>query len=182
MKLEYQERKFVDSEFELTELVKEELRRQTVVLKDKNITIEFDDSKKVMVYADQEYIEQVVNNYLTNAIKHVEERNGENKIIIRTENRKDKVRLFVYNTGENISKEYINKIWGRFFKIDSSRNRNNGGTGIGLALVKAIMNNYNNDYGVTNHENGVEFYCDINRKPKEKKMSKNGDEKDGKIK
>ena len=182
MKLEYQERKFVDSEFDLTELVKEELRRQTVVLKDKNITIEFDDSKKVMVYADQEYIEQVVNNYLTNAIKHVEERNGENKIIIRTENRKDKVRLFVYNTGENISKEYINKIWGRFFKIDSSRNRNNGGTGIGLALVKAIMNNYNNDYGVTNHENGVEFYCDINRKPKEKKMSKNGDEKDGKIK
>ena len=44
------------------------------------------------------------------------------------------------------------------------------------------MNNYNNDYGVTNHENGVEFYCDINKKPKEKKMSKNGDEKDEKIK
>ena len=166
MKLEYQERKFNDSDFDLTEVIKEELRRNTVILKEKNIKVEFDENKKIPVYADQEYIEQVVNNYLTNSIKHAEEKNGEKKIIIRTENKIDKVRLFVYNTGENIPKEYINKIWGRFFKVDSSRNRNQGGTGIGLALVKAIMNNYNNDYGVINHENGVEFYCDINKKKK----------------
>jgi len=163
MKLEYQERKFNDTEFDLTELIKEELRRNTVVLKENNIKVEFEDNKKIKVYADQEYIEQVVSNYLTNAIKHVEEKNGEKKIIIRTEDKKDKIRLFVYNTGENIPKEYMNKIWGRFFKVDSSRNRNQGGTGIGLALVKAIMNNYNNEYGVENHENGVEFYCDINK-------------------
>ena len=164
MKLEYQERKFNDIEFDLTELIKEELRRNTVVLKENNIKVEFEDNKKIIVFADQEYIEQVVSNYLTNAIKHAEEKNGEKKIIIRTESREDKIRLYVYNTGENIPKEYINKIWGRFFKVDSSRNRNQGGTGIGLALVKAIMNNYNNDYGVLNHENGVEFYCDINKK------------------
>ena len=163
MKLEYQERKFNDTKFDLTELIKEEIRRHTVILQEQKITIDFDDSKKIKVLADQEYIEQVVNNYFTNAIKHVEEKNGEKKIIIRTEDRKNKVRLFVYNTGEKIPEQYINKIWGRFYKIDSSRNRNNGGTGIGLALVKAIMNNYNNDYGVINHENGVEFYCDINK-------------------
>ena len=164
MKLEYQERKFNDTEFDLTELIKEELRRNTVVLKENNIKVEFDEKKKVKVFADQEYIEQVVNNYLSNAMKHAEEKNGEKKIIIRTENKKDKVRLYVYNTGENIPKENINKIWGRFYKVDSSRNRNQGGTGIGLALVKAIMNNYNNEYGVRNLENGVEFYCDINKK------------------
>ncbi len=164
MKLEYQERKFNDIEFDLTELIKEELRRNTVVLKENNIKVEFEDNKKIIVFADQEYIEQVVSNYLTNAIKHAEEKNGEKKIIIRTEDKKDKIRLFLYNTGENIPKEYINKIWGRFFKVDSSRNRTQGGTGIGLALVKAIMNNYNNEYGVLNHENGVEFYCDINKK------------------
>ena len=78
----------------------------------------------------------------------------------------NKIRLFVYNTGEKIPEEYIKKIWGRFYKVDSSRNRNQGGTGIGLALVKAIMNNYNNKYGVRNFEDGVEFYCDLN-KPKE---------------
>lgn len=164
MKLEYQERKFNDTEFDLIELIKEELRRNTVVLKENNIKVEFDEKKKVKVFADQEYIEQVVNNYLSNAMKHAEEKNGEKKIIIRTENKKDKVRLYVYNTGENIPKENINKIWGRFYKVDSSRNRNQGGTGIGLALVKAIMNNYNNEYGVRNLENGVEFYCDINKK------------------
>lgn len=164
MKLEYQERKFNDTEFDLTELIKEELRRNTVVLKENNIKVEFDEKKKIKVFADQEYIEQVVSNYLTNAIKHAEEKNGEKKIIIRTENKKDKIRLYVYNTGENIPKENINKIWGRFYKVDSSRNRNQGGTGIGLALVKAIMNNYNNEYGVRNLENGVEFYCDINKK------------------
>ena len=148
MKLEYQERKFNDTEFDLTELIKEELRRNTVVIKENNIKVEFDEKKKIKVFADQEYIEQVVNNYLSNAMKHAEEKNGEKKIIIRTENKKDKIRLYVYNTGENIPKENINKIWGRFYKVDSSRNRNQGGTGIGLALVKAIMNNYNNEYGV----------------------------------
>ncbi len=177
MKLEYRERKFNDSEFDLRELIKEEIRRHTVVIKENNIKVEFDDSKKIMVYADQEYIEQVVNNYFTNAIKHVKDVNGTKKIIIRTENRNDKVRLYIYNTGDKIPEEYINKIWGRFYKVDSSRNRNDGGTGIGLALVKAIMNNYNNDYGVINHDNGVEFYCDINKK---NKMSKNVDEKKGK--
>ena len=164
MKLEYQERKFNDTNFDLTELIKEELRRQTVVIKERNINVEFDDSKKVMIYADQEYIEQVVNNYLTNAIKHADEKNGNKKIIIRTEETdENKIRLFVYNTGEKIPEEYIKKIWGRFYKVDSSRNRNQGGTGIGLALVKAIMNNYNNKYGVRNFEDGVEFYCDLNK-------------------
>ena len=103
----------------------------------------------------------------TNAIKHADEKNGNKKIIIRTEETdENKIRLFVYNTGEKIPEEYIKKIWGRFYKVDSSRNRNQGGTGIGLALVKAIMNNYNNKYGVRNFEDGVEFYCDLN-KPKE---------------
>ena len=162
MKLEYQERKFNDTEINLTELIKEEIRRNTVILKEKNIEIEFNDTKKIIVYADQEYIEQVVNNYLTNAIKHTKEKSGNKKIIIRTEKNNDKIRLYVYNTGDKIPEDYINKIWGRFYKVDSSRNREEGGTGIGLALVKAIMNNYNNKYGVKNYEDGVEFYCDIN--------------------
>ena len=117
-----------------------------------------------MVYSDEDCIEQVINNFFTNAIKNCEEKNGEKKISIRTEKEKDKIRLFVYNTGNNISKEIIRKIWGRFFKEDTARTHEKGGTGIGVALVKAIMNNYNNEYGVNNFQNGVEFYCDINVK------------------
>lgn len=164
MKLEYKERQFKDREFDLNELIKEEIRRETLMIKEKNITLEYDENEKIMVNADQEYIEQVVNNYMTNAIKHCEEKAGEKKIIIRTmKTGEDKIRLYVYNTGEKISEDFINKIWGRFYKIDSSRNREIGGTGIGLALVKAIMNNYGNEYGVKNMENGVEFFVDINK-------------------
>ena len=164
MKLEYKERQFKDREFDLNELIKEEIRRETLMIKEKNITLEYDENEKIMVNADQEYIEQVVNNYMTNAIKHCEEKAGEKKIIIRTmKTGEDKIRLYVYNTGEKIPEDFINKIWGRFYKIDSSRNREIGGTGIGLALVKAIMNNYGNEYGVKNMENGVEFFADINK-------------------
>lgn len=165
MKLEYKERQFKDTKFDLTELINEEIRRETINLKDKNINLEFNNDKKNMVYADQEYIEEVVNNYLTNAIKHCEEVNGEKKISICCEERKNKkIRITVFNTGKKIPEENLNKIWGRFYKVDSSRNRDAGGTGIGLALVKAIMNNYENKYGVKNLDDGVEFYADINTK------------------
>ena len=68
----------------------------------------------------------------------------------------------MFNTGENIETEDLNRIWNRFYKVDTSRNRESGGTGIGLSLVKAIMTNTNNKYGVENKENGVEFYFEVN--------------------
>ena len=64
-------------------------------------------------------------------------------------------------TGDNIKEEHLTKIWNRFYKVDESRNRDDGGTGIGLSFVKAIMMNYGNSYGVINKENGVEFYFDL---------------------
>ena len=67
----------------------------------------------------------------------------------------------MFNTGKNIPEENLDRIWGRFYKLDESRNRADGGNAIGLALVKAIMNNYNSKYGVINKEKGVEFYFDI---------------------
>ena len=169
MKLEYKERKFNDTKFDLTKLINNEIRRETVVLQEKNITIDFDSDEINMVYADEDCIEQIISNFFTNAIKNCDEKNGEKKISIRTEKVNDKIRLYVYNTGNNIPKEIIKKIWGRFYKADTARTRENGGTGIGLALIKAIMNNYNNKYGVKNFPNGVEFYCDINSADKEQK-------------
>ena len=77
---------------------------------------------------------------------------------------KNKVIVKVYNTGENIDEEDLVRVWNRFYKVDESRNRADGGTGIGLSFVKAIMTNYKNEYGVVNKENGVEFYFDLNLK------------------
>ena len=78
-------------------------------------------------------------------------------------NTNEKVRISVLNTGDNISEENLNRIWNRFYKVDSSRNRADGGSGIGLSLVKAIMMNYNNDYGAINTKNGVEFYFELDQ-------------------
>ena len=167
MKIEYKEKAFKDVEFDLSELVKAEIRRETVNFKNKGIDLELNIPEKIIVYADQDCIERVVNNYLSNAIKHCEKINNENKVEIKIEKtKKNKVRLYVYNTGRKIPKDYQNRIWGRFYKMDKSRNRDDGSTGLGLALVKAIMNNYGNEFGVRNRGNGVEFYCDINIKPK----------------
>ena len=165
MKLEYGKREFNNKTFNITELIKEVVRKCNVMIEEKNINIKVVSDEQVLVEADDFYIEQVVTNYLTNAIKHVKEVNGVKQIEVKVEENTEnnKIRISVSNTGENIPEEHLEKIWGRFYKEDSSRNRNDGGTGIGLALVKAIMNNYKNDYGVINLENGVEFYFELNK-------------------
>ena len=136
------------------------------MLEERNVGVEFETEDEINVTADDFYIEQVISNYLTNAIKHVKEVDG--KKIIRITNKinkkNNKVRISVFNTGDKIAEENINRIWNRFYKIDESRNRNDGGTGIGLSFVKAIMNNYKNDYGVINKEDGVEFYFELEQK------------------
>ena len=163
MKLEYGKREFNNEEFDIVELINEVIRKCKVMIEEKNITIKFEENSPVIVNADDFYIEQVLTNYFTNAIKHAKEVNGIKQIKIKIEKNKEtnKIRISVFNTGDNIAEEHLNKIWGRFYKEDTSRNRNDGGTGIGLALVKAIMNNYQNDYGVINKENGVEFYFEL---------------------
>ena len=100
-------------------------------------------------------------NYFTNAIKHAKEVNGEKQIKITIQNVNDKIRVTVFNTGHNIEKENLSRVWNRFFKVDEARNREDGGSGIGLSIVRAIMNNYGNDYGVENKYNGVEFYFEV---------------------
>ena len=100
---------------------------------------------------------------MTNAIKNVKSVDG--KSIIRISNDIDfvnnKVCVRVFNSGDNIQEEDLNRIWNRFYKVDESRNRDNGGSGIGLAFVKAIMNNYGNSFGVNNLDDGVEFYFEL---------------------
>lgn len=166
MKLEYGKREFNDTKFDIVEVEKEVIRKSQVMLEEKQVNVKMDEKSEINVLADDFYIEQVITNYITNAIKHVKEIDGNKIIQIENEVNVEKktVRIKVFNTGDNISDENINRIWNRFYKIDEARNRNDGGTGIGLSVVKAIMNNYGNSYGVINKENGVEFYFDLDLK------------------
>ena len=163
MKLEYGKREFDNHNFNIIELEKEVVRKSKVMLDEKNIKVEFDKKQKMEVFADDFYIEQVLTNYITNAIKHAKEVDGKKIIKISNEKNKNtkKTRVKVFNSGDQIKEEDLNRVWNRFYKADESRNRDDGGTGIGLSLVKAIMNNYESDYGVNNVEGGVEFYFEI---------------------
>ena len=166
MKLEYGKREFNDDKFDLDELIQGVIQNCHVMTEEKKIDVVFNTEGPVYVKADVLYIEQVVTNYFTNAIKHAESniiniRIYNNEMTITNNGKKVKENTTEHE-GEQIAEEELDRIWGRFYKVDSSRNRENGGSGIGLSLVKAIQNNYKNAYGVENKPNGVEFYFDIN--------------------
>ena len=167
MKLEYKTREFNNNNFDIVELIREVIRKSKVMIEEEKLEIRFDANQKAIVNADEFYIEQVVTNYLTNAIKNIEEINGEKYIEIKINEVDDKIRISIFNTGKNIAIEDLSRIWNRFYKVDTSRNRESGGSGIGLAFVKAIMNNYQNKYGVDNKINGVEFYFELDKEKEE---------------
>ena len=133
------------------------------MIEEKQTKVEFDTVDVIKVFADDFYMSQIITNYLTNAIKHVKEIDGEKYIRITNTimPEKSKMRVTVFNTGDNVEKENLSRIWNRFFKVDEARNREDGGSGIGLSIVRAIMNNYGNDYGVKNKPKGVEFYFEV---------------------
>lgn len=131
MKLEYGKSAFHITKFNLSELIDEVIRKSAKLLEEEKIAIDFQD-EPVFVMADEFYIEQVFNNYFTNAIKNVQEINGMQEIKISYEKKEGKLRVNVFNTGENIAAEDLNRIWNRFYKVDTSRNREKGGTGIRL--------------------------------------------------
>ena len=69
--------------------------------------------------------------------------------------------MSVFNTGANIPEDELDNIWGKFYKVDKARTRSYGGNGIGLSIVKAVMDRHNKDYGVRNLDNGVEFWFEL---------------------
>lgn len=162
-KLEYEKREFNNRIFNIVELEKEIVRTSKVMIDEKQTEVIFETPDKIDVLADDMYLSQIITNYLTNAIKHVKDVDGEKYIKITNVvlQDKQKAKVTVFNTGDNISEENLNRIWNRFFKADEARNRDDGGSGIGLSIVRAIMNNYGNDYGVKNKPKGVEFYFEV---------------------
>lgn len=144
--------------FDITELVKSILDANQIRFTQNDIKLIFDSTRPYYVWADEYKIEQVITNYLSNAINHC----GNEKVIkVTMQEQNNLVRISVFNTGSNIPKEDIDKIWDKFYKVDKARTREYGGNGIGLSIVKAIMNSYNMGYGVVNHSNGVEFWFEL---------------------
>lgn len=153
-----------DTQFEridITSLIWGVVQSLEIMAKQKEADIRINTQDPVFVWADEFKVEQVVRNYVSNALNHVDE----NRIVdIRIEEREGKIRVSVFNTGEPIPEEDIGHIWEKFYKVDKARTREYGGNGIGLSIVKAIMESFHQNYGVRNYENGVQFWFELDKK------------------
>lgn len=141
--------------FNLTELIGGVISASGILLEQNEIEVEFDSNKAIYVWADEFKIEEVITNYLSNAIHHA---GGEKKIVVKMLYQGDRVKVSVFNTGNPIPEESVQNLWTKFYKVDKARTRAYGGSGIGLSIVKAIMEMHHQSYGVTNWDNGVEFW------------------------
>ena len=147
--------------FSIVALVKGVLNSISILIGEKNVSIIFDDSKDIYMYGDEFKIEEVVTNFISNAIHHVSD-HGKIKIEIL---KKDNIIKFsVYNSGNPIPEEDLKNVWEKFYKVDKAHSRKYGGSGIGLSIVKAIVEAHHGIVGVKNISDGVEFTFEIPNK------------------
>ncbi len=144
--------------FDLTKLIEDVINNTTILLKDRNVNIKFEEKEEKYVWADSFRIEEVITNYLSNAIHYVKD---DGEIRLWYEDKKDTVRVNVYNYGDTIDKENLEKLFIKFYKVDAARTRSYGGSGIGLSIVAAIMKSHDKEYGAYNVEDGVVFYFEV---------------------
>lgn len=187
--LEFGNDQVVLERFDLSELIRNKVQSLAILAQQKGAQIECDFPDAVFVWADEYKVEEVLTNYLSNALNHAD---GERKITVRVskraeatgqftteaehrtdevstvgpdgsdaENRSAVVRVSVFNTGEPIPEKDIGLIWDKFYKVDKARTREYGGSGVGLSIVKAIMESLHQEYGVQNLSDGVEFWFEL---------------------
>ena len=146
--------------FNMTSLTEGVLSSISILIGEKNVKVDFDTSRDVFLYADEFKIEEVVTNYISNAIHHVND-NGTIKIDVSED--ESNVYFSVYNTGNQIPEKDLANVWEKFFKVDKAHSRSYGGSGIGLSIVKAIVEAHGGAVKVVNKSDGVEFGFKIPR-------------------
>ncbi len=147
--------------FDLTELIRGVIQSSSILLRQNGIALTFKTDMPMYVWADEFKVEEVMTNYLSNAIHHVKE---PKQIDVKYTQMEGYVRVSVFNTGSQIPPEDIDRIWIKFYKVDKARTREYGGSGIGLSIVKAIMDSFHRGCGVINHADGVEFWFELDTK------------------
>lgn len=153
--------RMVMERFDLIELIEGVVNAAQLMLQQNEITVRFEEHAPIYVWADEFKIEEVVTNYLSNAIHHA---GGEKIIAIRLKSQEGRIRVEVFNTGNPIPDEALPNIWSKFYKVDKARTRAYGGSGIGLSIVKAIMEAHGQECGVVNWDNGVEFWFTLDNR------------------
>ena len=142
---------------DLAELLRVQIADVTELLSEKELSLTVDIPDKLLCEVDSAQMERALQNILINAIRYSP--NGE-EINISLSNEKNTNIVFckIENTGVTIPEEEIFHLFEAFYRVDASRNRNTGGTGLGLYIVRKIMDLHHAKYGIKNSDRGVLFW------------------------
>lgn len=153
-------------EYDLTGTILNIVDKNSSAMDSKHVNVKFDFNEREPVIADPMMMEQVIQNYISNAVSHVPD--GGNISIYTEPYGDDNLRICIYNSGSHISDDDMENIWQSFYRVDKSHNRTAGRFGLGLSIVKAIMLAHGRDFGVFNTDDGVVFWSEFERaKPPE---------------
>jgi signal transduction histidine kinase len=156
--MEFGDEEITFERFDLTELIRGVLQSMELFAEQKQARVQFRQKEPVYVWADEYKVEQVLRNYVSNAFHHV---SGDMVVEVKIELDGEVARTTVFNTGTPIPEEDLGHIWEKFYKVDKAHTREYGGNGIGLSIVKAIMESFHQKYGVSNYDNGVAFWFEL---------------------
>lgn len=150
-------------EFDIGNMLDEYSMKMIAAINEKNINLNIlKEIQSNLVIGDKKRIAQVVENLISNAIRYTQT-NGKINIFIRIDEENKKIKIVIENSCRQIEEAELEKIWDRFYKTDKSRNRLDNGTGIGLSIVKKILELHKSEFGVKTIENGIEFYFDLDQ-------------------
>ena len=132
-------------DFDLTQLIQTVLYRYEKFMTQDGFDIQFQPAESVWVNADPDRLGQVLYNFINNAINYSLD---DKRIVIRQLVNGNRVRVEVEDHGEGISEDKLNYIWDRYYKVDKTHKRSSAGSGIGLAIVREILELHHAQYGV----------------------------------
>ena len=185
--LEFGEEEVELVRFDLAELIRGKVHASKILAEQKSASICYEGPSSLEVWGDEFKVEEVLTNYLSNAINHVDDydsghigshhpsapessesaaSSGTDKgrrVVVRAgiDETASLVRVSVYNSGSHIPEEDLDQVWEKFFKVDKARTREYGGSGVGLSIVRAIMESFHQKFGVQNVKDGVEFWFEL---------------------
>lgn len=147
----------------LSNLLEKLIKKHQFLIEEKNMNVVFKIENDIYVNCDEPRIEKAINNIIINGIKYSPE--NENLIVrlfkknykASKKNNQNRVYLEIENTGVTIDKKYLDEIFNPFFRIEKSRSRKTGGSGLGLYLVSRILKSHGYYYNLNNKENSVVF-------------------------
>lgn len=161
-KLESPTFKLNNTPFDLCSVFLKEYDKMKSIINEKQLNLSYEIEDEAVVFGDEKRINQVVSNLFTNAIKYTPKGKSIN-ISIKESIKEDEYVFCIENFGVSLSTDEMDKIWDAFYRTEKSRNKKFGGSGLGLSIVKRILEMHKSNYGVASIDDSVRFYFSLKK-------------------